>query len=102
MICRTRIPRQVPGSQPSSEESLFVKNYVRAAPGERSSGVGFRTRAKMLRDDLWNRRKGRTARPRRDARPGLLSSSPTRREMAGGMRLNEQVEPRQCYWSRSW
>jgi len=32
----------------------------------------------------------------------LLSSSPTRREMAGDMRLNEQVEPRRCYRRRSW
>ena len=72
---------------------------------EKSSGLGIRVRANssVLRD-LGNAQQGvpRTARPRREVQPGLLSSSPTRREMAGGMRLNEQVEPRQCYWSRSW
>ena len=59
-IRRLHIPRQVPGSQPSTEESLFVKNYVHAAFGERRFGIRIRARAngRGLRDDLRNPRKG--------------------------------------------
>ena len=83
-----------------------MKNYVHAAPGERSFGVGIRARStgRVLRDPFGNPRREvpRTARPRRDVLPGLLSISPTRRELAGGMRVNEQDEPCQCCRRRSW
>ena len=86
-----------------------MKNYVHAAPGERSFGVGIRARStgRVLRDPFGNPRREvpRTARPRRDVLPGLLSISPTRRELAGGMRVYEQAEPRQYHGvqrRRSW